>query len=504
MGLKEDLINIVGPEWVSDDPALVYCYTRTFVTDAMRPIWPYRKPIYVVCPGSIEEIVEIVRVANKYGVHVQVIGGGQGLSSPMWTLRASGGIIIDPKRITILDIDEANRFESVYCGVYSASRSGEWKKRLERREGGPWRPFFTGGPGQSIAVSSNLLGGQKFGLWKHNVAWFTLTSLQIVLPDGTVLDTGSKAVVGIPEFWPYGPGPTLHFALGTLGGNVAAALGIVTKISFKLYPVPEAIDGAYAFYNDVRGVVEAIKEFAHRELFRGVFVGCDWTMAAYSADSRTSSQRLSRASALYQLGVASWGTKRRVEHELKVFRDVVKRTGGRLMPRELMRVYRGHNFNILGWSQSNSPREYRHLGSMGSNPAYAQLDPDAIERYITWGEMFVRMLPGYMDHSVYGKNIGLYSSGLQIYVYQYGHGGCDLEYIWSYDLRNPLHLGGIMGFIFAAHAMSLDAGVYQERMAEEYAWSSHGALYDFLKKIKLEFDPNYITGAGIAFDKALK
>jgi len=105
---------------------------------------------------------------------------------------------------------------------------------------------------------------------------------------------------------------------------------------------------------------------------------------------------------------------------------------------------------------------------------------------------------------VYGKNIGLYSSGLQIYVYQYGHGDCDLEYIWSYDLRNPLHLGGIMGFIFAAHAMSLDAGVYQERMAEEYAWSSHEALYDFLKKIKLEFDPNYITGAGIAFDKALK
>jgi len=503
MGLKEDLINTVGPQWVSDDPAVTYCYTRTFVSDAMQAVWRERTPILVVCPGSVEEIGEILRVANKYGVHVQIIGGTQGLGSPMWTLRASGGIVIDAKRINIMEVDEANRTETIYCGVYSASRSGEWRRRLEKGIGGPWRPFFTGGPGQSNAVASHLLGGQKFGLWRHAVAWYTLAGAQSIFPDGTLLDTGSGTVIGVPAFWSYGPGPTLHFMINAVSGNVCAAYGVITKIIFKLYPIPDVIEGLLAFYDNYEGVVNAVKQLGHMEIGRGVFVGCDWTMSAYSSDSRESSQRLSRASALVQLGVALWGTKRRVEYEKKAFKEIVKKTGGRLMPRELRCVYRGHNFNMLGWSQCNSPREYRHMGSMAMNSAAAMLDPEMVNKYIMWSETFVREMPGYMDHPVYGKNIGLYSSGLQIYPHAFGQ-GCDLEYIWSYDLRNRLHLGSMMGFIFAAHKVDLDSGVYQERTAEDYAWGSHGVLYELMKKIKLEFDPNYITGAGLAFDKGLK
>jgi FAD/FMN-containing dehydrogenase len=485
------LINIVGKEWVSDDPAVTYSYARTFVSDAMRAAMPERRPSFVVCPGSVEEIREIMRIANKRRAHVQVMGGGQGLGQIMWGLRKAHGIMLDCKRMAFFEVDEANRNATAYCGAYLASLSGEWRRRLEKGIGELMRPYYTGGPGQGNTVASTILGGQKFGLWKHAVAWFTTCGAQNVFPDGTLLETGSRAVASVPEFWPYGPGPTLHFMLSALGGNTAANYGVITRLTFKLFQIPEVMDGLYAFYEDYDGAVEALEQLAHREIGRGVFVGCDWTMSSYSADGRVNSIRLSRASPLVQLGVAFWGTKRRVEYESKTFMEIVKKTGGRIMPREFMCIWRGHNFNILGWAQSNSPREYRQLGAMGSFPVYNVPEIESVKKYLTWCKTFLHT-PSYVDHPVYGKNVGIYSSGLQIYPHQFGRGS-SYEYIWSYDIQDKRPTGAGMAIFFNAHRIGLDTGVEPGRSSPEMEKCS-GPLYDLMKKIKEEFDPNETTG----------
>ncbi len=491
MELKEDLINIVGEKWVSDDPAIIYCYTRNFVSDMMRGMMPERSPSYVVCPGSIDEIREILRIANKYGAYIQVMGSGQGLSYVMWGMKKAHGIMIDDKRIAFFDIDESNRSATAYCGAYLSSFSGEWRRRLEKEKGELTRPYYTGAPSQGNTIATTILGGQKFGLWKHAIAWFTTCGAQNIFPDGTTLETGSKAVVGMSEFWPYGPGPTLHFMLSAIGGNTSANYGVVTKLTFKLFPVPEVMDGLYAFYEDYGSALEAIKQLAHMEIGRGIFVGCDWTMSSYSADGRVNSIRLSRASAKVQLGIACWGTRRRVEYELKMFSEIVKKTGGRIMPRELVCVWRGHNFNILGWAQSNSPREYRQLGAMGSSPVYMTPDIESVNRFVTWVQTFLQT-PNYVDHPIYGKNVGTYSSGLQIYPHQFGRGS-SYEYIWSYDLKDKRPGAVEMAISGNLHRISLDVGAEPGRGSPEWE-KCYGPLLDFLKKIKQEFDPNIISG----------
>lgn len=67
--LLEQLAAIVGAEWVKQDPADLNNYGKDW-TKAYAPA-----PIAVVLPGSIDAVVDLVKLANRLGLAIVPSGG---------------------------------------------------------------------------------------------------------------------------------------------------------------------------------------------------------------------------------------------------------------------------------------------------------------------------------------------------------------------------------------------------------------------------------------------
>jgi len=103
-----DLRKVVGYEWATNDPAILVAYSRD-----TSPMWPRRMPKYIVMPQSTQEVIETIRIANKYKVPFVPRGTGQNY----WGLALGEGIIIDLGRMKKIDIDHENWTATVQAGV---------------------------------------------------------------------------------------------------------------------------------------------------------------------------------------------------------------------------------------------------------------------------------------------------------------------------------------------------------------------------------------------------
>lgn len=128
---KEKAKEIVGPEWVFDDPVDRYPYARDMVTDGLKR-YTEMLPDLVVMPISAEEIQKIIILANEQDVPLFVIGSGSSLLIGSVPTR-QGGVTIDCKRMQKVEIDYENLTVSVEAGVCALQLSGEIKKLPGRR-----------------------------------------------------------------------------------------------------------------------------------------------------------------------------------------------------------------------------------------------------------------------------------------------------------------------------------------------------------------------------------
>jgi FAD/FMN-containing dehydrogenase len=79
------------------------------------PLFKHR-PDIVVFPRTTEDVAQIVRIANEYGIPFLPRGAGTGLSGG--ALAVEGGIVIELQRMNrILSVDPENRIAVVQPGV---------------------------------------------------------------------------------------------------------------------------------------------------------------------------------------------------------------------------------------------------------------------------------------------------------------------------------------------------------------------------------------------------
>jgi glycolate oxidase len=218
----QDLESIVGPDYTSNDPAVLETYSK-------QP-WPHgillrRRPYAVVLPSSAEEVQSIYRLANRYR-YLVIPAGNYNWDVPT----RANTIVIDPKRMnSILEIDENNMFAVVEPGVTHAQLNTEAMQRGLISN-------TTGGGGPTSVIANNLflgMGGLVYRLGMGKV----ILATQWVLPTGEIIRTGSESVKNAGPFWYEGTGPDLRGImkayLGLLGG-----FGMATKMSIKLLPWP--------------------------------------------------------------------------------------------------------------------------------------------------------------------------------------------------------------------------------------------------------------------------
>jgi glycolate oxidase subunit GlcD len=231
--LFEALGRIVGPRWVRHRRAEL----KTYAMDGLPTRESY--PGVVVMPSSAQQVREIVRLLHLAGVPFVARGAGTGLS---------GGAVADRDAVLIaltrmnriLEVNRARRRAVVEPGVVNA--------RLSEAVA-PMGLYYVPDPSSQAActVGGNVAenaGGPH--CLKYGVTTNHIVQLQVVLPDGSVVELGSRH----GEPW----GPDL---VGLFVGS-EGMFGIVTAITLRLEPMPPSVRTLLADFPTVRAASEAV------------------------------------------------------------------------------------------------------------------------------------------------------------------------------------------------------------------------------------------------------
>jgi glycolate oxidase len=227
------LQDVVGKEHVTDDPVMCQSYSRIqWTPDGViqrEQIGLAMRPACVVMPGSTEEVQAVFRVANRY--IFPVIPRGTGMINSAFPNR-KGTVVLDPKRMDrIITLDAKNMYAVVEPYVTFASLQAEAMKEGLSYPSPP--------AGSQISVLANISWHGGYGnSWLAGLGAQMLLGFEMVLPNGEILRSGSIAQAGSDWIWNDGPGPDLRgFLRGAQFGH-AGGMGMVTKVSTRLFPWP--------------------------------------------------------------------------------------------------------------------------------------------------------------------------------------------------------------------------------------------------------------------------
>lgn len=234
----EELSAIVGKENIKVDMAelLTYSYDGT-------PDQPQVLPDVVVLPGSREEVVGIVKLAKREGLHIYTRGAGTNLSGGTIPLR-KGIVLVTTRMNNILEIDVENMTATVEPGVVIRSLIDAVSPYglLYPPDPGTVNTATMGG---SVSESSGGLRGLKYGVTKDYVI-----GVEMVKADGNVVTFGGKSVKNVAGY-----------DLTKLICGAEGTLGILTKILVKLVPLPEyhkTMTATFASLKDAGYVINGI------------------------------------------------------------------------------------------------------------------------------------------------------------------------------------------------------------------------------------------------------
>lgn len=243
--VKQDLIKIVGEEDYTERLIDMVSYSYDASEHSHRPscgVWP----------GSAEEVSEILKLANRTKIPVIPRGAGTGLSG--MAVPTKGGIVLDLNHMDkILKISIEDRLAIVQPGVVYAS--------LENALA-PYGFCFPPDPssgkvstlGGNVATNAGGIKGAKYGTTRDYVL-----GLQVVLPDGRIMRTGSKTMKSVSGY------DLTRLFVGSEG-----TLGVVTEIILKINPKPRATSTALATFDNLEDAGHAVTEIMHSGILPSV------------------------------------------------------------------------------------------------------------------------------------------------------------------------------------------------------------------------------------------
>jgi glycolate oxidase len=201
---------------------------RTYECDALTNFRV--SPLAVVLPVCTEEVQALVRLCHKHRIPFVARGAGTGLSGG--ALPVAGGIVISLARMNrILEVDFENGRVVVEPGVINLSVTARVS---------PENYFYAPDPssqsvctiGGNVAENSGGAHCLKYGFTTTHV-----TGLEVVLPDGSLVHFGGKALDA--------PG---YDVPGVFVGS-EGTLGIATKVILRIVKRPECIQTLLAAFS---------------------------------------------------------------------------------------------------------------------------------------------------------------------------------------------------------------------------------------------------------------
>ncbi|MHA1145453.1 MAG: FAD-binding oxidoreductase [Candidatus Helarchaeota archaeon] len=266
--LMAALEGIVGNRAVNDSDHARWTYALSEAWSTVSPgltndlVLDLGPPDVIVKPKTTEHVVEIVKLANKYKIPIIPRGGGTGNASGSAAL-TSGGIMLDMLDMNkFLKYDPVSRACRFQAGISWGALCRELKK-LGLTPGfmGP-HGIYGAVVGGGISLDSTGIQGTKYGQENENVQ-----NLQVVLPNGEVIETGSLANKRTEWYFRYCNGPDLAgLFMGACG-----AFGVITEVTLRTYPIPEhSADILYLFPSEM-DQCKALSEMDSYELMSDYF-----------------------------------------------------------------------------------------------------------------------------------------------------------------------------------------------------------------------------------------
>ncbi|MBP5543211.1 MAG: FAD-binding oxidoreductase, partial [Kiritimatiellae bacterium] len=193
---------------------------------------------FIVHPGSTEEVAKVMKIANQYKIPVVPWGGGSG--SQGGALPIYGGIVLDMKRMNkYYGVDKESYTVRYQTGIIA--RHLEWNCNKEG--------FSTMHLPASIACATigGFLAHRGTGVLstKYGKIEDMVMSLEVVTPTGEIIRT-----LPVPRH-ASGPDLTMLF-LGSEG-----TLGVITEVTLKVHPQPEAREFRAYIFKDFHTAMQA-------------------------------------------------------------------------------------------------------------------------------------------------------------------------------------------------------------------------------------------------------
>ena len=198
-------------------------------------------PDAVAFATSTEQISHLVKLANTAGIPFLPRGSGTNLSGG--SVPTKGGIIIELSRMNrILEIDLKNQRAVAEPGVYNLTLQDALA---------PLGYYYAPDPAsQKVATLGGNVGENSGGplCLKYGVTTNHVLGLEVVLPDGDVVQMGGKAL----EY----PGYDLK---GVMVGS-EGTIGIVTRITVRIMRSPETVKTFLAIYDSVEDAGQTVSD----------------------------------------------------------------------------------------------------------------------------------------------------------------------------------------------------------------------------------------------------
>ncbi len=192
-------------------------------------------PAAVVFAESTQDVADAVKIASQYDVPVIPFGAGSSLEGHL--LAVQGGISIDVGRMNkVLSINADDLTVTVQPGVTRKQLNEEIKNTGFFFPIDPGADASIGGMSATRASGTNAV---RYGTMRENVL-----GLEVVTASGEAIRTGTRAKKSAAGY------DLTRLMVGSEG-----TLGVITEVTLRIYPLPEAISAAVCSFPSIEAAV---------------------------------------------------------------------------------------------------------------------------------------------------------------------------------------------------------------------------------------------------------